>query len=76
MASTAVTIRVPEQTNERLVKAIERAGCSKTEWILEAIEWALERDEVHHVPKAIMAAMPRRMGDRMSMPEGITYRNL
>jgi len=76
VASTAVTIRVPGDINERLVKAIARAGCSKTEWVLEAIEWALERDEVHHVPKSIMAALPRRMGDRMSMPEGITYRNI
>ena len=73
MASTAITIRVPEATHERLIKAVGRARCTKTEWVLEALLWALEKDEEKPVPKAIAAAMPRRVGNKMMMPDGVVH---
>ena len=73
MASTAITIRVPESTHERLIKAVGRAECTKTEWVLEALLWALEKDEERPVPKAIQQAMPRRVGTKMYLPDGITH---
>ena len=73
MSSTAITIRVPEELHERLVKSVDRTGGTKTEWVLDAIEWALDRDEARATPKVIQAAMPRRIGDKVIMPEGIVH---
>jgi hypothetical protein len=71
MADPSLTIRVPQPIGDRLNSAVNRAGCTKTEWVLEAIRYALERDEAPHVPAVIKAAMPRRIGNSMRMPEGI-----
>lgn len=74
MADThSLTVRLPDPINERLNSSVAKAGCTKTEWVLEAIRWALERDEAPHVPKVIRAAIPRRMGTRVIMPEGIRH---
>jgi hypothetical protein len=72
----SLTIRLPEPIRDRLEASVARAGCTKTEWVLEAICWALERDEAPHVPAVVRAAMPKRMGSLMSMPDGIESRFL
>jgi predicted DNA-binding protein len=74
--SRQLTIRIPDPINERLVASVAKAGCTTTDWVLEAIRWALEQEERPHVPAAVKAAMPRRVGALMSMPDNIVYRNL
>ena len=71
--SHSLTVRLPEVINSRLNASVARAGCTKTDWVLEAIRWALERDEAPHVPQVILDAMPRRIGTRVVMPEGVTH---
>ena len=73
MAGSSVTIRVTEDVNARLVKAANKLGCTKTEFVLTALEIALEREEARHLPRAIAAAMPRRSGERVILPEGIVH---
>jgi hypothetical protein len=73
MASPSVTVRLPDDVNIRLMKAIDKLGCTKTEFVLTAIELQLEAEEAKHVPAVIRAAMPRRSGALMSMPEGIVH---
>ena len=74
--SHSLTVRLPEVINSRLNASVARAGCTKTDWVLEAIRWALERDEAPHVPRVVQAAMPRRVGDRILMPQGIVSNQL
>lgn len=69
--SHSITLRVPALVHERLTKSVAKGGVTQTAWILEAIMWALERDEAPHVPEAVKAAMPRRVGALMVMPEGV-----
>ena len=71
--SSALTVRLPDPVNDRLEESVARAGCTKTAWVLEAIRWALERDEARHVPAVVQNAMPRRIGDRVILPEGIVH---
>jgi hypothetical protein len=59
--------------NARLLKAVDKLGCSKTEFVLVALELALEREEAKHVPARVRAALPQRVGDLMIMPEGIVH---
>jgi hypothetical protein len=71
-SSHSITVRVPIVLYERLTRSVERGGVTQTAWVLEAIMWALERDEAPHVPEVVKAAMPRRVGTLMAMPEGVT----
>lgn len=72
----SVTIRVPDELANRVQSSIDKAGCTKTEWWIEAGTWACERDEAKPIPKAVLKAMPRRSGTGMIMPEGVTSRFL
>jgi metal-responsive CopG/Arc/MetJ family transcriptional regulator len=75
-SSPVVTLRLTEPVLNRLNEAVEKAGCSRSAWITEAVVWALEREEAPHVPKKVIAAIPRRAGARVIMPDGIQFRNL
>jgi hypothetical protein len=78
MADTrSVTVRIPTLIDERMMASVERAGCTTTEWIVTAIRLALEQDERPHVPAVVKAAMPKRVGNLMSMPDNVVhYRNI
>ena len=71
--ASSITIRVPDDVNARLLKAIEKLGCTKTEFVLVAVAYALEREEAKPMPAVVRAAMPRRVGNLMIMPEGIVH---
>lgn len=73
MASKSITFRLPEEVNERLERSVAKIGGTKSEWIVDAIEIALEREEQRPMPAAIARALPRRVGDRMIMPEGVVH---
>ena len=73
MAGSSITVRLPEDIKARLTKATAKLGCTTTEFAVAALEAALEREEARHVPRAIAAAMPRRSGDRVILPEGIVH---
>lgn len=80
--SPVITLRLEELILERVDQAVEKASdaigarVSRSAWITQAIVIALEREEAPHMPAQVRAAMPRRYGTRMIMPEGINYRNL
>jgi hypothetical protein len=81
-SSPVVTFRLEElvliRVDESVAKASEALGksVSRGEWIKQAILYALEREEAPHVPKKVQNALPRRVGNRIAMPEGISFRNL
>jgi metal-responsive CopG/Arc/MetJ family transcriptional regulator len=80
--SPVVTLRLEEIVLERVDEAVAKASeaigknVSRSAWITQAIILALEKEEAPHVPAKVKSALPRRMGNRMIMPEGITYRNI
>lgn len=64
-------MRAPRSIHERTEAAAARAGVTKSAWILAAIETQLDQDEAFiHVPEAVVEALPRRVGSRVSMPVG------
>lgn len=48
--STTVTkmnervVHLPEVLQRRLSEAVARSNCSESEWVIEALTWALEHD--------------------------------
>ena len=68
---SSVTVRLSEETNDKLARAIAKIGCTKTEFVVEAIEWALEREGRKPTPLRVLQALPRRVGTGMVMPDGV-----
>jgi hypothetical protein len=69
----SLSTRAPEEIHERVKRAAARAGVAKATWLLEAVTWALETDEGatrRAMPKAVAAALPRRVNGRLVMPRG------
>lgn len=74
MANT-VSARISDDLNERLLKQVAKLNCTKTEFVLVAIETAIEREEnaSKHTPIAVLKAMPVRTPSGMVMPEGVVF---
>lgn len=75
MAKTSVTIRLDETEESRLDAQIEKAGCSRLEYVHEALLWALERDERPPTPDAVTRALPHFTNRGVTLPEGIVHRD-
>jgi hypothetical protein len=45
-----LTIQLPQAIQRRLGEAVERANCSEAEWVIAAVEWAMEQDEEGQMP--------------------------
>ena len=73
MAKSPVTIRLEPEDNERLIKQAAKSGCTKIEYVFESLMAMLERAEQRPTPRAVLEAMPRRVGNGMVMPDGIVH---
>jgi metal-responsive CopG/Arc/MetJ family transcriptional regulator len=40
-----VTAQLPQAFERRLIEAVGRSKCSRSQWVSEAVLWAIERDE-------------------------------
>ena len=74
MANT-VSARISDDLNERLLKQVAKLNCTKTEFVLVAIEMAIDKGErdAKHTPNAVLKAMPQRSGTGMIMHDGVTF---
>jgi uncharacterized protein (DUF1778 family) len=70
---TPISVRVNAETRERIDRAAEAAGQSRSEWLLDAVLVALAITDDANQPKVVADAYPQRVGARMRMPPGRTY---
>jgi hypothetical protein len=73
MESKPISVRMNDVTSRLLDEACERLDCTRTDFIVAAVEWALERENEPHTPAQVQnAAMVIDMRGRVKMPKGRT----
>lgn len=68
--SRPLSVRLSDATHKDLDKVSKKLGITKSQFVVESIEWALEneRADAVHVPIAVENARIKRSGSRVGMP--------
>ena len=76
IVANTVSARISDDLNERLLRQVAKLNCTKTEFVLVAIEMAIDKGErdSKHTPAVVLKAMPvRAPSGAVTMPEGVVF---